>query len=116
MCQVEVNITQGFDSDEKRLPEKERESLTKSLNEFVHNAKNGLFPKKLFRRKGVVFPNDINKGDSSLYMLNATESLCVILAFDNDSLFQQKIITLFRVVNKSQAVEAFNSTASLIYN
>lgn len=115
MCRVEVNITKGFDSDEKKLSFDERDVLTHSLNGFVDSAKDGLFPKKLYRRKDFVYPAGIRRTDSSLYMLKVSSELYVILAYDSDVIFDQKIITLFRVVRKMSATQAFNKTASLIY-
>ena len=115
MCHVEVNITKGFDSDERKLSFHDRDVLTHSLNGFVDSAKDGLFPKKLYRRRDFVYPDGIKRADSSLYMLKVSSGLYVILAYDSDVIFDQKIITLFRVVKKTSATQAFNTTASLIY-
>jgi len=112
---ITVEITKGFDSDEKSLPKNLREILTDRLNDLVETAHKGLFPRKLYKPSTVQFPLNVKKEDSSLYMFKATSTLSVVLAFDKDPIFHQKIITLYRVVSTEIAIEAFNNIAKKIY-
>lgn len=111
---VSVEITKGFDSDEKSLNTQAREQLTVSLNTLVQTARIA-FPRKLYKPSGVSFPANFQRSNSSLYVFKATTKLSVILALDTDPLFNQKILTLYRVVSKDIAITAFNQIAQLIY-
>lgn len=53
--------------------------------------------------------------DSSLYVLRASPQIRVILTIEEDPLFDQKIVTLFRVVRHDDMDRAFNSIAESLY-
>ncbi|EDN65346.1 conserved hypothetical protein [Beggiatoa sp. PS] len=59
--------------------------------------------------------NLINDYESTLYSLKVNESIRIILTVDEDPIFEQVIFTLFRVVKKSLASEAYHDVAQLIY-
>jgi hypothetical protein len=110
-----VNISKGFDEDEKRLSNEDRKMLTDSLNSLVHTAKEQGRLTKLYRTASVKIPKHFKRSDSSLYLYKATSKLNVVLAYDNDRIFNQKIISLYRVVSNDEKVNAFNTTAELLY-
>ncbi len=56
-----------------------------------------------------------NDYDSSLYSLIINPKIRVILTIDDEPIFDRIIITLFRVVNSSEASEAYNSVVKSIY-
>lgn len=112
---VIVEISQGFDDDEKQLTLQERSSVTRNLNALVRLAKNTTHITQLYRTSGVVFPKTIKREDSSLYMFKSSENTRVILTYDMDPVFNQKIISLYRIVKPQEVKEAFNTTAKLLY-
>lgn len=112
---IDIEITRGFDCDEKKLSKELREHLTDSLNELVKTARSISFPRKLYKPTTVQFPDNIKREDSSLYVFKATPKLSVVLAFDNDPIFQRKLITLYRVVSSKLVIEAFDDIANRIY-
>ena len=112
---VLIEITQGFDADEKRLSASERQSLDNALNELVKTAREQPWPRKLYRSHTVVFPNTISQKDSTLYMYKATRKHRVILTFDEDPIFNQRIIQLLRIASITNSVGVFNSVATLLY-
>jgi len=117
MCKrtnIEFGITEGFVADEKRLSDNDRREMGIGLNRLGDDAREDNV-RKLFRNNKMSFPNTIKREQSSLYMFKATNNLRVVLAYDDDPIFDKKIITLYRVVNKKDSVIAFNSTANLLY-
>lgn len=112
---VVVEISQGFDNDEKKLSIEEQQNITKSLNELVELAKVQPQIRKLYRKGGIIFPSKIKREDSSLYMFKATNTHNVILTYENDPIFKQRIIALYRVIEKKDTVQAFNSIATILY-
>jgi len=60
----------------------------------------------------VVLPEGL---DSSLYVLWVSPQLRVILTIEEDPLFEQKIVTLFRAVKHDEIDRAFNSIAESLY-
>lgn len=116
MCDVLVEISKGFDKEEKQLPENERMALSESLNGLVDTAKKEEWPRMLFRRHDVSFPEGVRKEDSSLYMYKATKNYNVILSYDDDAVYHQKVISLYRVIKQKESTSAFNETAHLLYS
>jgi len=117
MCKrtnIEFGITEGFVADEKRLSDNDRREMGIGLNRFGDDAKEDNV-RKLFRNNKMSFPSTIKREHSSLYMLKVTNNLRVVLAYDDDPVFDKKIITLYRVVKKKDSIMAFNSTANLLY-
>lgn len=113
--EVVVQISKGFDQDEKKLSPADQKALTDSLNLLADQASEGKRPVKLYRPHAVRFPETINRKDSSLYMYKATDKYNVVLSYENDIVYNQRIIALYRVVPGKQSVQAFNSTAKLLY-
>ena len=112
---VLIEITKGFDADEKRLSSFERQNLDKALNELVKLSREQSWPRKLYRSHNVSFPASISQQESTLYMFKATRKYRVILTFDEDPIFNQRIIQLLRIASINESVEVFNSVASLLY-
>lgn len=112
---VLIEITKGFDADEKRLSSFERQNLDKALNELVRISREQSWPRKLYRSHNVSFPASISQQESTLYMFKATRNYRVILTFDEDPIFNQRIIQLLRIASINDSVKVFNSVASLLY-
>jgi len=54
--------------------------------------------------------------DSSLYVLPVGKDLRVILALDDDPIFDRTIVTLLRVVQRDKAEDAYKTTARALYS
>ena len=100
MCKVVFNITQGWAEDEARLSSKDKEEIKDRLNHLV-------------RLKGLSMP--IPKNKSTLYLYSINKNINAVVAYDYDLLFNQRIISLYRVIPKSDSIKAFNSTALNLY-
>lgn len=112
---VIVEITAMFDKEEKTLSKDDRVEITKSLNQLVSITRIESFPRKLYRTNHVIFPKSINRKDSTLYMFKANKRYVVILSLDNDEIFNQKILCLYRIVHINESSNVFNEVASLLY-
>ena len=53
---------------------------------------------------------------SSLYSLRVGRDVRLVMAVDDDPIFGQTLVTLFRVVGHSDLESAYRSTAKLLYN
>ncbi len=54
--------------------------------------------------------------DSSLYVMRVGKDLRVILALDDDPIFDRTILTLLRVVQRDKAEGAYKKTARVLYS
>ena len=62
----------------------------------------------------MVIPN-IPRRESTLYAYKVTDSYRVILSYDDDMVYDRKIISLYRIVPRKETIPAFNSVATMIY-
>ena len=113
MCKVVFNITQGWAEDEARLSSKDKEEIKDRLNHLGDIAKKNKWKNQLFRLKGLSMP--IPKNKSKLYLYSINKNINAVVAYDYDLLFNQRIISLYRVIPKSDSIKAFNSTALNLY-
>lgn len=112
---VLIETTKGFNLDEKTLSDFERRNVSKALNELIKSAREELWPRRLYRSGNLSFPNTISQKDSSLYMFKATNKFRIILTFDEDPIFNQRIIQLCRIATMANSAKVFNSVADLLY-
>lgn len=57
-----------------------------------------------------------NDYDSSLYILGISDNFQLIFTLDEDSIFEQVIITLFRLVTENDAIKVYQETGDLLYH
>lgn len=58
----------------------------------------------------------VNNYDSSLYILPINDQLKLIFTVDEDPIFEQIIITLFRLVKNPDSIEVYQETGDLLYH
>ncbi|RKZ51641.1 MAG: hypothetical protein DRR16_00985 [Candidatus Parabeggiatoa sp. nov. 3] len=112
--EIVFESTQEFEKELARFSETERQVTIEQINQSAQlflTEKSTLF-RKLRRLHNVKLINDY---ESTLYSLKVTDSIRVILTIDEDPIFEQVIFTLFRVVRKSLASQAYEAVAALIY-
>jgi len=103
-----------FKKDFSSIASDERESLIKQINKF---AKSYLNAKTTFL-KNAYNPFIFNlKGDleSSLYVLKLDHNIKIVCSFDEDPIFDQLLITCFRLTKKNDADELYEQTGNSIY-
>lgn len=113
---ISVEITSGFDDEERKLPSLDRLYLKKELNRLVSDISRYGWSHRIYRSKNLIFPKTIKRENSSLYLFKANKKYGVVLSVDNDPIFAQKIVTLFRVTENINLQKAFQTTAELLYS
>lgn len=112
--EIKFDITRYFEKDLKQLGAEDQSNIAISINRYAatfdiwHGGKS----QHIYQPHKILLPNGL---DSSLYVLRATDQIRVILAIDEDPLFDQKIVTLIRVVKHDDLDRAFNSIAKSLY-
>ena len=113
--EIVFESTKNFETELATFSQSERTIIVEHLNQYAQlflTDKPAIF-KKLHHFNLV--KQIINDYESTLYSLNITDSIRIILTIDEDTIFDQVIFTLFRVVNKSLALQAYNEVNHLIY-
>lgn len=111
---VLIESTSSFEKDIAKLSVDEKAAAIQKINDCA-----SLFPtqkadvyRKLRRR---CLPSDLNGYESSLYTLRISQKLRVILAVDEDPIFEQVIFTLFRAVKHDELDRAYQGVAESLY-
>ncbi|MCK5717490.1 MAG: hypothetical protein KAH77_08375 [Thiomargarita sp.] len=108
--------TQNFETELAIFSESERTIIVEHLNQYAQLflTDKATILKKLYHLYPV--KQIINDYESTLYSLEITDSIRIILTIDEDTIFDQVIFTLFRIVNKSLALQAYTEVNHLIYS
>lgn len=111
---ITEQTTPEFRDDLSRLTNEERMRVTTVLRrnyELLRNDRRGFFA-------GAKRPQPIQlKGGftSSLYSLRAGRDIRIIVAVDDDPVFAQTLVTLFRAVRHDELGRVYRSIANRIY-
>ncbi len=57
----------------------------------------------------------VNDYDSSLYVLRVSDNFRLIFTLDEDPIFEQVVITLFRLVKENEVIKVYQETGDLLY-
>jgi hypothetical protein len=112
--QLEFDITQSFTNDIAQLATAEREQVTAQINVISGSLLNGQTAFKESASIPYIF-NLKDHLDSSLYLIKVNEDQRIVAAVDEDPVFDKVLLTLFRLVNKNEADEAYRSVGTTIY-
>lgn len=112
--EITFNITRSFEEETKKLGAKEKNQVVAAIDKYAATFDTNLdvFTQYIYRPHKINMPEGL---DSSLYVLRASPQIRVILTIEEDPLFDQKIVTLFRVVKRDHMECAFNSIAESLY-
>jgi len=111
---VTIQSAKSFEKDLSKLSKQERELVIEKVNYCAQ-----VFPlnKAAVYRK-MQRPHTlhlIHSYESSLYTLKVSLKVRVILAVDEDPIFEQVIFTLFRVIQADELDQAYGSIAEPLY-
>ena len=111
---VVIESTKGFEQDLDRLQQDDREAAIAKINDCasLFPAQKAVAYRKLHRLQ---IPSLTNGYQSSLYTLKVSQKLSLILAVDEDPIFEQIIFTLFRATQFSELKEAYQNIAVSLY-
>jgi mRNA-degrading endonuclease RelE of RelBE toxin-antitoxin system len=111
-----IESTKKFEKDMTKLSEKQKAAVIQKINECA-----SLFPHQKVNvyRKLRRLPLSLrfleNGYQSSLYTLRISKDLRVVLAVDEDPIFEQTIFTLFRAVRRKDIEKAYKGVAESLY-
>ncbi len=111
---VLIESTRSFEKDLGKLSKEEKDAAIKKINDCA-----SLFPtqkadvfRELYR---LPLASELNGYEASLYTLKVSQELRVIVAVDEDPIFDQGIFTLFRAVKHSDLDKAYKDVAESLY-
>lgn len=112
--EVKFDITRPFEKDLKKLGVREKDRVVVAIDRYAATFDSALdvSTQHIYRPHKINMPEGL---ESSLYVLRVSPQIRVILTIEEDPLFDQKIITLFRVVKHDDMERAFNSIAESLY-
>ena len=112
--EIKFDITRPFEKDLKKLGAQDRGRVAAAIDRYAatFDTKLDISTQHVYRHQKVIMPEGL---DSSLYVLRVSPQLRVILTIEEDPLFGQKVVTLFRVVKHDDMGRAFNSIAESLY-
>lgn len=109
-----IESTREFEKDLASFNEAEKAAVIQQINDCANlfqTQKADVYQK--LRRLSL--PLSLNSYESSLYTLQVTQKLKVILAVDEDPIFGQVIFTLFRAVQDNALHQAYQDVAKSLY-
>ncbi len=112
--EIEFDITQSFDEDMSRLNPLQRKVVGNQIDFLSQSLLNG---KTAFKEHSSI-PYIFNlKGglDSSLFLIRADKDHRIIAAIDDDPIFGKISFTLFRLVDKNAAQDAYREVGEDMY-
>ncbi|BAU13394.1 hypothetical protein LEP3755_39330 [Leptolyngbya sp. NIES-3755] len=109
-----IESTRDFEKDISKLSSHEKANTVKKINDCASefSAQNAHVYRELHR---LPTSSGLNGYESSLYTLEVSEDLRVILSVDEDPIFGQVIFTLFRVVSPDNVDKAYQDVAAALY-
>jgi len=107
-----IESTSRFEQDLSSMSEGEKDIAIQKINECA-----ALFPEHKINayRKLRRLPLNISGYDSSLYTMRISPESRIILAVDEDPIFGQVILTLFRVANRDDFNKAYQVVVESLY-
>jgi mRNA-degrading endonuclease RelE of RelBE toxin-antitoxin system len=107
--------TKMFEKDLRKLSAPDRELVIERINKYTHDLLSNR--ESFFSRASQPFHLKLLHGfDSSLYSMRINQRIRVIVAVDDDPLFDQLIITLFRIAKSPDELKkVFSSVAESLY-
>lgn len=109
-----IESTIAFEQDLSGL----ESDMNVAVMESVNNCARLCLDQKQFaydRLNRLPLRSQLNGYESSLYVLKVLEKLNVILTIDEDPIFDQFIVTLFRAVKQDKLNRAYQSVAESLY-
>ena len=106
--------TPEFRGDLERLSPADRRRIQQVLSGGYATLREN--PRAFFARLRRPVPIQLRNGyTSSLYALSVGRDFGIVISVDDDPVFDQTLVTLFRVVQQDELERSFRSTAQLLY-
>jgi hypothetical protein len=112
--EIQFDITRLFDKDISQLPASDQNQIADSIDQYAatYDIERCEDTPHVYQPHPIALPDGL---ESSLYVLKVAPQIRVILAIDNDPIFDRRLITLFRAVEQDELNQAFDSIAQTLY-
>ncbi len=111
---LEFDITQSFSDDIGSLPKAQRKKIEEQINLVSKSLLNGQTEFK--QNSSIPYIFNLKGGlESSLYVVRADQDNRMIVAVDEDPVFDKISLTFFRLVNKREAENTYKKVGEDIY-
>ena len=103
-----------FEKELSKFPQREKTQIILKLNQYSQllNSDSREFYKHAYQPLKMNF---VDGDESSLYVLQVSRDVRIIMTIDDDPLFDQILITLLHVVRHSNLEKVFKSIAESLY-
>jgi addiction module RelE/StbE family toxin len=110
---VQIDISKDFDKDLKKLSRTDNSIITRKIRYIIDLLKsNQSIGHDMYKLHGIPVSQNFS---SSLYVIKVNRTLRVILTYEDDPIFNQKIITLIRIVNHNQLGNTYKGLHESFY-
>ncbi len=109
-----IESTAIFEQDLRRLSQDRKNKIIGEINNFVNLISDGKF-NGFHKLYGIPHILDLGEYDSSLYVLRVSGELEIVLAIDEDPIFNQTILSLFRLTDSIKITEVYQEIAAHLY-
>ena len=111
--EVIINITESFEKDLTNFSTEKQSIIKEKINCLISLIKEGKSTDDyLYKLKEINLAKDL---ESSLYIFNVDKGNRIILTSEYDPLFEEHILTLFRVVCEKSVDTSYQNVASSLY-
>jgi hypothetical protein len=112
--EIRFDITRKFQKEFDKLSADNKKRASSSIDKLTpsFNIEKGDPSGKIYQLKHLPLPKGL---DSSLYVLKATKKLRIILTIEDDPIFSEKVITLFRIIGTDELNKAHKSIFESLY-
>ncbi|WP_353929641.1 hypothetical protein WJM97_15165 [Okeanomitos corallinicola TIOX110] len=109
-----IESTKDFEKDLEKFTDTEKFKIIKEMNRNFEliSSENNSFYEHSEQLRNIKLNHDY---DSTIYCLTINDDKRIILTIDDDPIFGCILITLFRMVDKENAHQAYNAVAEMIY-
>ncbi len=111
--EVIINISESFEKDLTNFSLEKKSTIKAKINGLIFLIKEGKSTDDyLYKLKEINLGKEL---ESSLYVFNVDKDNRIILTSEYDPLFEEHILTLFRVVCKKSVDTSYQNVASFLY-
>lgn len=109
-----IESTAIFEQDLRRLSQDRKNKIISEINNFVNLISDGKF-NDFYKLYCIPHILDLGEYDSSLYVLRVSGELEIVLTIDEDPIFNQTILSLFRLTGSANIIEVHQEIVAHLY-
>jgi len=111
---LEFLITEAFDNDIKKLPEAQQNKIKDEINHVSGSLLNGR--SSFMEKASMPYIFSLKGGlDSSLYVVKVDEDKKMVVAVDDDPIFNKVSLTMYRLVDENDAEQIYKEVGEQLY-